>query len=339
MMARGIDVAQVRAKAVERGLVTPDVAPSLPDSRVFEFIFAPGFSTASQVTSVSGRGVGMDVVRTNIEKIGGVVDLTSKPGDGTRVRIKIPLTLAIISALIVGNGGQAFAIPQIGIVELVRVSDDNSHLIEEVHGAPVFRLRERLLPLVRLDEILGLPASSEARDLIIVVAQVGESRFGIVADEVFDTQEIVVKPIGRLVKDISLFAGTTILGDGRVIMILDTGAISHKAHALSAAAESKIGAVSETVEARGGDEGTALLLFQCRTGATQAVPLSLVTRLEEFPVAKIERAAGRYLCNTGTPCCRSSRQTTEWSWALLTRAPSSCFRTGTIPWASSSTRS
>jgi len=291
----GIDVARVRAKAVERGLVTSDVAASLPDSRVFEFIFAPGFSTASQVTSVSGRGVGMDVVRTNIEKIGGVVDLSSKPGGGTRVRIKIPLTLAIISALIVGDGGQAFAIPQIGIVELVRVSDDNSHLIGEVHGAPVFRLRERLLPLVRLDQILDLPASTDTRDRIIVVAQVGESRFGIVVDEVFDTQEIVVKPIGRLVKDLSLFAGTTILGDGRVIMILDTGAISTKAHTLSATAESKVAALSEATEAAQDDERAALLLFRCRAGATQAVPLSLVTRLEEFPVAKIESAAGRYL--------------------------------------------
>jgi two-component system chemotaxis sensor kinase CheA len=207
------------------------------------------------------------------------------------VRIKIPLTLAIISALIVGNGGQAFAIPQIGIVELVRVSDDNRQLVEEVHGAPVFRLRDRLLPLVRLDALLGLPSAPEAQDFNIVVAQVGESRFGIVVDEVFDTQEIVVKPIGRLVKDIALFAGTTILGDGRVIMILDAAAISARARAVATGAEAQAPLPGEATEWSEAAERSSLLLFKCGAGANKAVPLSLVTRLEEFPVTKIEFAA------------------------------------------------
>lgn len=291
----GINVARVRAKAIERGLVTAEAAATMPDARILEFIFEAGFSTAAEVTSVSGRGVGMDVVRTNIEKIGGVVDINSREGQGTTVRVKIPLTLAIISALIVGHGGQPFAIPQIGIVELVRVSEDTRHLVGEVHGAPVFRLRDRLLPLVRLDAVLGLPRSGQSGDLIIVVAQVGESRFGLVVDEVFDTQEIVVKPIGRLVKDIALFAGTTILGDGRVIMILDTAAISARAHALSGGSETRAAAAVEASDFGGGGERTSLLLFKGGSEAPQAVPLSLVTRLEEFPVAKIERAAGRYL--------------------------------------------
>ena len=291
----GINVAKVRAKAVERGLVSAEVAASMAEARILGFIFEPGFSTAAEVTAVSGRGVGMDVVRTNIETIGGVVDITSREGRGTTVRIKIPLTLAIISALIVGHGDQAFAIPQIGIVELVRVTDETRHLIETVHGAPVYRLRDRLLPLVRLDAVLGLSRGSDDGDLIIVVAQVGQSHFGIVVDEVFDTQEIVVKPIGRLVKDLALFAGTTILGDGRVIMILDAAAISAKARASSAGSESGTTAPGEPGGADGGAETSSLLLFKCGAEAPQAVPLSLVARLEEFPVAKIEAAAGRYL--------------------------------------------
>ncbi len=295
----GINVARVRQRAIERGLVSADAAAALPENRVLEFIFAPGFSTAAEITAVSGRGVGMDVVKTNIERIGGVVDVGSRAGRGTTIRVKIPLTLAIISALIVGNRDQAFAIPQIGIVELVRVAEENRQLIEEVHGSPVLRLRDHLLPLVRLDAVLGLPRSSESRDLIIVVAQVGEARFGLVVDEVFDTQEIVVKPIGRLVKDINLYAGTTILGDGRVIMILDAAAISSKAHAIAASTRESAGAPGAASGAgpatTGTDERMSLLLFRSGAEAVQAVPLSLVTRLEEIPVSKIEVAAGRYL--------------------------------------------
>jgi len=291
----GIDVAVVRRKAIERGLVTEAAAAQLSDAQVLRFVFEPGFSTATTVTSVSGRGVGMDVVRSNVERIGGTVDLSSTVGKGTVVRIKIPLTLAIISALVVGAGGEAFAIPQIGVVELVRVTAESRGLVENVHGATFYRLRDSLLPLVDLGETLGLPMEGERAEETIVVCQVGEARYGLVVSEVFDTQEIVVKPVGRLVKHVPAYAGCTILGDGRVIMILDTAGL---------AARGRIGEgeEAESVVAGAGERGAqhaadrrSLLLFDVGEEALRAVPLSLVARLEEFAAASLERADGRWL--------------------------------------------
>ena len=291
----GIDAAAVRRKAIERGLVTETAAAQLSEAQVLRFVFEPGFSTASKVTNVSGRGVGMDVVRSNVERIGGTVDVSSEAGKGTVVRIKIPLTLAIISALVVGAGGEAFAIPQIGVVELVRVTAESRGLVEDVHGAEFYRLRDSLLPLVDLGETLGLPVEAERADETIVVCQVGDSRYGLVVSEVFDTQEIVVKPVGRLVKHLTSYAGCTILGDGRVIMILDTAGLATRGR-IGDRDEGKT--VATAADERGslrGSERRSLLLFDVGEEAMRAVPLSLVARLEEFPANSLEAADGRWL--------------------------------------------
>ncbi len=290
----GINVDRVRAKAIEKGLVKAEAAATLSDSQIFRYIFEPGISTAEKVTNVSGRGVGMDVVRSNIEKVGGTVELSSRLGEGTTVRIKIPLTLAIISALLVGTAGETFAIPQIGVVELVRVTEEARERIEQVHGARFFRLRDTLLPLVSLADQFSLGAAHEVSDYNIIVCQVGETRFGLEVDEVFDTQEIVVKPTGRLVKHLSVYAGCTILGDGRVIMILDTTGIAN--HALSARQnEAASVGVATVAKDEWEDERETVLLFDAGYDALQAVPLSLVARLEEIPAGNIEHAGGRYL--------------------------------------------
>jgi two-component system chemotaxis sensor kinase CheA len=291
----GIDAAAVRRKAVDRGLITEEAAAAMPDAQALRFVFEAGFSTAAKVTSVSGRGVGMDVVRSNIERIGGTVDLSSRPGEGTTVRVKIPLTLAIISALVVGAGNASFAIPQIGVVELVRVTEDNGVLIEVVHGAEFYRLRDTLLPLVHLDRTLALPAAEGGREYSIVVCQVGRSRFGLVVAEVFDTQEIVVKPVGRLVKHLNVYAGCTILGDGRVIMILDTTGIAVRAGVGTAEEQVNRRGVDRVTDAGTGDLKQTLLLFDTGQRALQAVPLALVARLEEVPADRIEFADGRHL--------------------------------------------
>ena len=291
----GIDPKVVRSKAVERGLVTQAAVAQLSDAQVLQFVFEPGFSTAVKVTNVSGRGVGMDVVRRNVEQIGGTVDLSSTLGKGTVVRIKIPLTLAIISALVVIAGGESFVIPQIGVVELVRVTAESRGLVEEVHGARFYRLRDSLLPLVDLGSTLGLPEEPDRAEETIVVCQVGDTRCGLVVSEVFDTQEIVVKPVGRLVKHLSVYAGCTILGDGRVIMILDTAGLAargrigdHEENRAAAAAAADRGATHLT-------DRRSLLLFDVGEEALRAVPLSLVARLEEFPAASLEAADGRHL--------------------------------------------
>src|SRR4051812_40969385 len=220
---RGLDFSAIRRKAVERGVATEAEIERMSDAQVAKFIFHPGFSTAKEVTSVSGRGVGMDVVKTNIELIGGTVDIRSEPGRGTVFTIKIPLTLAIVAALIVSAQDQRFAIPQVAVLELVRVRPGSGHTIERINGTPVLRLRERLLPIVPIAKVLGLPGSEEiAGDQgFVVVSQVGRQRFGILVDGVFHTEEIVVKPMSSKLRHIQLFSGNTILGDGAVVLIID----------------------------------------------------------------------------------------------------------------------
>jgi two-component system, chemotaxis family, sensor kinase CheA len=287
----GIPVEKVRQKAVKSGLITEADAARMSEKEVLQLIFHPGLSTAEKITSVSGRGVGMDVVKTQIERIGGVVELSSKPGQGTSVRIKIPLTLAIISALVVESGKLSFAVPQLAVVELVRLEAADRKRIEWIHNKSVFRLRDRLLPLVRLDEVLGIATEvADDRDTNIAVVQVGEDQFGVIVDEVFDTEEIVVKPVGSLLKGNNLYQGTTILGDGRVIMILDVAGIAASFGGISVAGS------RETVRNESDDDDTrttSLLLFESKPGSVMAVPLSLVARLEEFPRSQIERAGDK----------------------------------------------
>jgi len=293
---RGLNTRRIRQKAIENGLATEAELDSMPIQQLHMFVFKPGFSTAAAVTSVSGRGVGMDVVKTNIEKIGGTVELKSEEGKGATFTIKIPLTLAIVSALIVESATERYAIPQTSVVELVRVSGDSEMKIERINDTAVLRLRNRLLPLVFLDQTLRLvPATDEIdtqSEKFIVVSLVGSYQFGIVVDRVFDTEEIVVKPVAPILRDIPMFSGNTILGDGSVIMILDPNGI---ASASSAAAVAETTAVTDDVHHARSGERTALLLFTAGGPEPRAVPLSLVARLEEVDVGQIESADGRHV--------------------------------------------
>ncbi|WP_342150493.1 hybrid sensor histidine kinase/response regulator [Methylorubrum sp. SB2] len=297
---KGLDLAAIRKKAVERGLAPAAEIEKMTDAQVAKFIFHAGFSTAKAVTSVSGRGVGMDVVKTNIETIGGVVDIATELGRGTTFTIKIPLTLAIVSALIVKAGAQRYAVPQIAVLELVRVdakgAKEGANAIERINGAPVLRLRERLLPIVTLEGLMRGQATVEEGEVVesgfVVVAQVGRQRFGVLVDEVFHTEEIVVKPMSSKLRHIPLFAGNTILGDGAVVLIVDPNGV---AKLVGQSAQSGAVAESEAEEVEAGDAKATLLVFKGGAGGFKAVPLSLVTRLEEIDAAKIEWLGGRPL--------------------------------------------
>jgi two-component system chemotaxis sensor kinase CheA len=290
---RGLDVARIRAKAIEQGLASAAELAAKSDAEICNFIFVPGFTTATRVTSISGRGVGMDVVRANIEQIGGTVDLQSVPGAGTKFTIKIPLTLAIVSALIMESAGERFAIPQLSVLELVRASSGGEHRIEHIKDAPVLRLRNKLLPLLYLKSVLQL-GSGEGEDGFVVVTQVGSQIFGIVVDSVFHTEEIVIKPMSSKLSHIAAFSGTTILGDGSVIMIIDPKGI---AQALGRVAQSgrDDGPDRDDREEAWADDVVSLLVFRAGSHQPKAVPLSLVTRLEEIDCRKIEISDGRHL--------------------------------------------
>jgi two-component system chemotaxis sensor kinase CheA len=290
----GINIERVKAKAIEKGLITADHALRMTEREATNLIFLPGFSTAEKITNVSGRGVGMDVVKTNIEKIGGIVDVQSKAGQGTTLRIKIPLTLAIIPALIVSTGGDRFAIPQVSLLELVRFeAEQAAKAIEMIHGAPVYRLRGHLLPLVYLNKQLGSTAAASAGGAInIVVLQADERHFGLVVDEINDTEEIVVKPLSKHLKGLSMFAGATIMGDGRVALILDVMGLAQKASIVSGNRDRN---VHESADKRKSERQNrqTLLLFRAAGDRRMAIPLSTVARLEEFNRSVIETADGR----------------------------------------------
>ncbi len=290
----GIDATKVRNRAVERGLISADRASRMSDREATHLIFAPGFSTAEKVTNVSGRGVGMDVVKTNIEKIGGTVDIHTQLGHGTTLKIKIPLTLAIIPALIVTSAGNRFAIPQVSLLELVRLDGEVAQRsLETLQGSTVYRLRGNLLPLVFLDRALELRATSGNADTVnIVVLQADDRQFGLVVDGINDTEEIVVKPLGKELKGISAFAGATIMGDGRVALILDVLGIAQRANVVSAGRERSMVEKASASQNRTEDR-EALLLFRLGPDGRMGLPLSMVARLEEIPREAVEFAAGR----------------------------------------------
>ena len=327
---RGLNAEKIKAKAIENGLATQAEIDKMTDAQIQKFIFKAGFSTAQEVTNVSGRGVGMDVVRTNIELIGGSVDVTSVEGKGSTFLIKIPLTLAIISALIVESAGQRFAVPQLCVVELVRAQAESDHRIEVINDTPVLRLRNKLLPLIHLSNLLEIeraadpekipaemeelqpnedgegdeqteakPSSSQVSSLeagagFIVVIQVGANSYGIVVDSVFDTEEIVVKPMSSMLREVTIFSGNTILGDGSVIMIVDPNGIADAVNgSLSMDALQDDESDAKGIDAL--DDVISLLLFRAGGQEPKAVPLSLVTRLEEIDVSTIEPSNGRSL--------------------------------------------
>ncbi|MGH1455751.1 MAG: hybrid sensor histidine kinase/response regulator [Alphaproteobacteria bacterium] len=320
---KGLPEDKIRDKIISNGLATADELAEMSSQQIQQFIFKAGFSTAAAVTSVSGRGVGMDVVRTNIEKIGGSIELKSTEGKGSTFTIKIPLTLAIVSALIVEASGERFAIPQLSVRELVMISENSDNHIEYIKGIPVFRLRDRLLPLVSLNTVLGLgddgilneeqviakdvEAQSDEEDsieaievaklprknLYIVIAQVGAYDFGIIVDKVFDTEEIVVKPVAQILKNMTLFSGNTILGDGSVIMILDPNGIASASGNLDADTQDSSSAVEE--HKSDSAKKTSLLLFDVGDNTPKAVPLSLVARLENVQMNNVEYSSGQMM--------------------------------------------
>jgi two-component system chemotaxis sensor kinase CheA len=293
---RGLNTDRIKQKAVQNGLVTEADVEKMTEAQVHKFIFAPGFSTAAAVTSVSGRGVGMDVVRTNIDQIGGTIDVKSVPGEGSSFTIKIPLTLAIVSALIVEAAGDRFAIPQLSVVELVRARSNSDHRIERIKDTPVLRLRNKLLPLMHLKKLLKIDdgASIDPENGFIVVTQVGSQTFGIVVDGVFHTEEIVVKPMSTKLRHIGMFSGNTILGDGAVIMIIDPNGIAQSL-GTAAASHSEIADENAAARANSDVQLTSLLVFRSGSSQPKAVPLALVTRLEEIAVDKIELSNGRHM--------------------------------------------
>jgi two-component system chemotaxis sensor kinase CheA len=293
----GLNTEKIKQKAVQRRLITEEQAERMSEHEACNLIFLPGFSTAETVTNVSGRGVGMDVVKTNIEKIGGTVEVQTRVGAGTTVKMKIPLTLAIIPALLVTSGGERFAIPQVNLLELVRIEEqDVEKSVERVQGAPVYRLRGQLLPLVNLNDELRLEREKTIEDgsVNIIVVQADARHFGLVVDRVNDTEEIVVRPLNKQLKSIRSFAGATILGDGRVALILDVRGLAESAGIVDVRHEEEAeqGMTRGRTETDGG-ERQSLLVFENRAGSRMAIELSMVARLEEFPRGSVEKTGER----------------------------------------------
>jgi two-component system chemotaxis sensor kinase CheA len=296
----GLNSDRIRKKAMERGIVSAEQVTRMSERDVFNLIFLPGFSTAEKVTNVSGRGVGMDVVRTNVERIGGSVDVQSTPGQGTTVKVKIPLTLAIIPALVVTCAGDRYAIPQVSLLELVRLDGEKvGKAIELVHGAPVYRLRGRLLPLVYLNRELKLATDAEAAAasdgaVNIVVLQADERQFGLVVDQINDTEEIVVKPLRKQLKTIKTFAGSSIMGDGKVALILDVLGLAQRASVITEARDRMMADRVTQAEDKAAEKQT-FLLFVGPGDSRMAIPLSTLARLEEFPVKQVEMSGSQWV--------------------------------------------
>jgi len=294
----GIAVEKVRQKAIERGVITKERATHLSERELLQLIFLPGLSTAAAVTNVSGRGVGMDVVRTNVEKIGGKVEIDSRAGKGTTLRLRIPLTLAIIPALIVRSIDQSFALPQGALSELVHIpAEEAATAIEWIENAPLYRLRGKLLPLVFLDRLL-MPGvdhkTTTERDNFIAVLDPDGRRFGLVVDGLADPEEIVVKPLSAVLKDIGLFSGATVLGNADLALILDPGSIAVKAGIAMREEEIARAAEGET-EAEAAKSPEYLLVEAA--GRQAAVLLSDVLRIEQLPLSRIEYIGYRPVLN------------------------------------------
>jgi two-component system chemotaxis sensor kinase CheA len=295
----GINLDRVKARALERRLITQDIADQMSERDLINLIFLPGFSTADKVSLVSGRGVGMDVVKTQIEKIGGIVEMTSTFGKGTTCRIKIPLTLAIIPVVIIGCCGERFAIPQSNLLEVIRI--DQNLVIEHVRDVPVARLRGNLLPVVHLKDTLKLAPVSPPTLQHLAILNVGARQFGLVVDSIHEAEEVVVKPIGRALISLACFAGSTILRDGRISLILDVFGIGSQANLLQSNTQSAANVKPVDASAEKSTDHSdlkELLVFQVG-GTRAAVPLEFVHRLEEFPRQDIEHCAGKCVIQYG----------------------------------------
>ncbi len=286
----GISAEKIKSKALEKGLISADQAHNMSEKEALDLIFLPGFSTAEKVTNVSGRGVGMDVVRTNIEKISGSVEIQSKMGQGSTFKIKIPLTLAIIPALLIKCRAQSFSIPQVNLLELIRVEGEKiKQSIEYIDGSSVYRLRGNLLPLIHLEEALQLGIPEKNPETIhIVVLQADEHQFGLVVDKILDSQEIVVKPLDKHLADLEVYAGATILGTGKVSLILDVMGVARKSNIFSSARGRPSLEKKENKDIH--SDLQSLLVFRSKDDGRIAVPLENVIRLEELPANTIEHS-------------------------------------------------
>lgn len=287
----GLNTEKIRDKAIQRGLISREKAQSLPEVDIHRLIFAPGFSTADTITNLSGRGVGMDVVKSSVEKIGGQVDISSSAGAGSTIRLKIPLTLAIIPALLLSCGGQRFAVPQSAITELVQLgATEKMGTLSWIGSYPFYKLRGDLLPLLFLSKQLCIDVDKavDVEDKVIVVLDVDDCRFGVVVDAVHDTEEIVVKPLGRQLGSIGTYAGATILGDGQIALILDPVVLAREAnieHSEALADKQQAKAAGPTTTTR----TDQYLILQIAAEVRAAIPLGIVRRLEEFAVDSIEK--------------------------------------------------
>ena len=297
---KGIDLNRVKAKALEKQLLSSDQLSQMGDNSVLQLIFLPGFSTAEKITSVSGRGVGMDVVKNNIEKIGGMIDIQSELNKGTTIHLRIPLTLAIIKALSITAAGQSFTIPQTHITELLRVKDDSKiGGIEYVHETPVFRFRGKLIPLINLAELLQIKGKSETQSKPnhLVILQAEDRQFGLLVDSVKDTNEIVVKPLPSRLKGVGCFAGVTIMGDGLVQLILDVSGVARLGRVLPKIRDLGIKDLSaqDEIKADNQSAGEGLLLVSAGGESQIAIPLEQVVRLEEFRPHQLEKTGEMHL--------------------------------------------
>ena len=301
---KGLDPKKIADKAVEKGFVDAEKIIGMNDKQILSYIMRPGFSTADQITNVSGRGVGMDVVRANIEKIGGSIDMESTLGKGTCFTIQIPLTLAIISALIVEIEGYRYAIPQMNIQELVSISASDADMMEYINDQPVLRLRDRIIPLLDSNALFDLNKVNDdgsantaklayAHKLIAVISS-GASYYGIVRDQIYDTEEVVIKSVSSVLKSANIFSGNTILGDGRVIMILDPAAIARKFNVEKAVNQLDDDALLTNNSSHACEhERASMLVFRAGDGALKAVPLALVSRIQVFPLNDVTQSADK----------------------------------------------
>ncbi|MGF7180158.1 chemotaxis protein CheA [Tunturiibacter psychrotolerans] len=292
----GIPIERVLQKAIERNLVTAEDAAGMSEREALQLIFLPGFSTAATVTTVSGRGVGMDVVRANVEKVGGSVEVESRRGVGTTLRLRVPLTLAIVPSLVVKSGGQAFALPQSTLVELVDIPErEFAQVVQRIGSSELYRLRERLLPMVWLDRLLGLDADNpdQSKGHYLAVLEAEGCRYGLVVDDLMSPEEIVVKPLSPVLREIGLFSGATVLGNGSLALILDVGATAARAGVKPI--EEEVGGIGAREAAVHEATGSSFLIFEDRVRERTALPLDVVERIESVPLGQIEYAGGRAL--------------------------------------------
>ncbi len=283
----GLDVARIRNKAITLGLITQDDFERLEDDEICRFIFMPGFSTAQNITNISGRGIGMDVVRENIESIGGSVSLSTFAGRGTTFALKVPLTLAIAPALILSAGGQRYAIPQHAVVEAVFCKHNGASRLKYAQGVPMLELRDQLIPAANMRSIFNIGKTDHPDDALAVILRTGAVTFALIADHLGDVQEIVVKPLDRTISHLGIYSGSTILGDGSVVLILNP----HGLAAQIGLDGSNLFSVNTAQQDIGPErKATGLILFRAGKGALKALPLALVSRIENLVTQEISIA-------------------------------------------------